>query len=148
MAGIQAFQKILFHQERLKKTAQMEYRQSVDQFETIATRLYQLLKKKEEVEVQYNYYLQSTGTVTTLATHHAYIDEIKNKINEMQVQVNQARTQMEEKQANLTNAHIEVKKFEKIIEKKQLDEKNIALYKEAKQLDETSMRQFLMNEIR
>lgn len=148
MASIHAFQKILSHQERIKKNAQMEYQQTVDQFETVATNLYQLLKKKEEVQMQYNYYLESSGSVTTLATHHAYIDEINNKIKMIQVQVNQARTQMEIKQASLTEAHIEVKKFEKIVENKQLTEKNSALYKEAKQLDETSMRQFLKNGIR
>ncbi|MFB1049573.1 flagellar export protein FliJ [Paraliobacillus sp. JSM ZJ581] len=148
MAEIHAFQKILSHQERLKKNAQMEYKQSVDQFETVATTLYQLLRKKEEVQAQYNYYLESTGTVTTLATHHAYIDGIKSKIKHIQAQVDQARTQMELKQDNLTAAHVEVKKIEKIVETKQLNKKNSILYKESKQLDETSMRQFLKNEIR
>lgn len=145
MADLQAFQKILSYHERLKNTAQLEYQRSVDEFETVATQLYQLLKKKEEVETQYNYYLQSAGTVTTLATHNAYIDEIKKKIKNVQLAVNKARSEMDKKQANLTKAHIEMKKIDKIIENKKIKEKNLVAYNENKQLDEASMRQFLMN---
>ncbi len=148
MADIRAFEKILSHQLRLKNMAQVDYKQAVDQFEIVATKLYELMKKKEEVLEQYNNHLRSTGTVVTLATHYAYIDELKGKINDIQVQVNQARTTMEKKRNVLTEAHIEVKKFEKLIEKKQVNEKNAMLYQEKKQLDETSMRQFLMKENR
>ncbi|WP_079709447.1 flagellar export protein FliJ [Paraliobacillus ryukyuensis] len=148
MADVRAFKKILSHQERIKDKAQLVYQESVNEFETIATSLYDLLKKKEEVEHQYQYYLQSTGTVTTLATHYAYIEEIKKRIEKVQLEVNKARKDMEDKQSDLTTAHVEVKKIEKLIEKKNLAEKLSLVEKEKKQLDETSMRQFLMSENR
>lgn len=148
MTQIRAFKKILSHQERLKNQAQLDYQEAIDSFETIATKLFQLLQKKEEVEKQYAYYLQSSGTVTTLATHYAYIDEIKNKIRQMQVEVNEKRAIMEKKQALLTASHIEMKKFEKIIEKKSEKEKMTELYNEKIEMDETSLRQFLTHEDR
>ncbi|GGM21396.1 hypothetical protein GCM10011351_04070 [Paraliobacillus quinghaiensis] len=148
MTNIKAFQKILSHQERIKNEAQINYQEAMNDFEVVATKLYQLLRKKEEVEKQYDYYLQSSGTVTTLATHYAYIDEIKKKIQQVELEVNQKRAVMEKRQAILTESHIEVKKFEKIIEKKNNQAKIMEVYNEKMQMDETSLRQFLMNEDR
>ncbi|WP_112180844.1 MULTISPECIES: flagellar export protein FliJ [Paraliobacillus] len=148
MTNIKAFQKILSHQERLKNEAQINYQEAMNNFETVATKLYQLLQKKEEVEKQYAYYLKSSGTVTTLATHYAYIDEIKKKIQQVELEVSKKRVIMEKKQVLLTQSHIEVKKFEIIIEKKNEKEKLREIYTENQQMDETSLRQFLANEDR
>lgn len=148
MTNIKAFQKILSHQERLKNEAQLNYQEAMNAFETVATKLYQLLQKKEEVEKQYAFYLTSSGTVTTLATHYAYIDEIKKKIQQVEFEVSKKRVVMEKKQVLLTQSHVEVKKFEIIIEKKNEKEKLREIYTEKQQMDETSLRQFLANKDR
>lgn len=142
MTDIRAFIKILSHQERLKNEAQVNYQEAVNNFEIVATKLYELLQKKEQVESEYNYYLQISGSVTTLATHSAYIDHIKVTIKTVQNEVDQERLTMEKKQVLLTAAHIEMKKFEKIIEKKQEKIKATELYNENQTMDEVSNRQF------
>ncbi|SDB88648.1 flagellar FliJ protein [Pelagirhabdus alkalitolerans] len=142
MASINAFNKILDHQEREKNIAHKDYQHSVEEFETVAEQLYQLLQKKEQVEQEYNYYLKSSGTVTTLATHYAFIEQIKKKIDNVQVEVNKKRSIMDRKQQKLTKAHIEVKKFEKIIDHKIEHEHEKLKYHENKEMDEISSRQY------
>lgn len=142
MTSIRAFNKILSHQENLKNEAQLTYKESVDAFEEIATKLYQLLKKKEEVQKEYNYYLSSSGTVTTLATHYAYIEQINQRIQKVEVEVNAKRRVMNEKQDKLTEQYVEVKKFEKIIDHKTEKMKAHENYKENQTMDEVSMRQY------
>lgn len=141
MTDIKAFNRILSYQERLKNEAQLNYQEAVQRFEQVATHLYNLLRKKEQVEKEYTFYLQSSGTVTTLATHNAYIEQIKRQIQEVQKEVDQERTKMDKKQEKLTEAHIEVKKFEKIIEKKKLKRMTTELYKDSQEMDEISNRQ-------
>lgn len=142
MATIKAYNKILNHQENLKNQALLAYQQAINDFERSAEKLYLLLNKKEQVEKEYNYYLSSSGTVTTLATHYAFIEQIKERIYTVQVEVNQKRAVMEKKQQKLTEEHIEVKKFEKIIEKKQLRILEKEKYLESQMMDEISTRQY------
>lgn len=142
MTTIRAFHKILSHQERLKNQAQANYQEAVNSFEQVATKLYALLQKKERVETEYNYYLEASGTVTTLATHYAYIEQIKKQIEAVQVEVNRERFNMEKKQEKLTEAHVEVKKFEKIIEKKKSNIIALEVYQESQAMDEVSNRQY------
>lgn len=143
MVNTKTFKKILSLQEKEKNAAQMAYKESVDCFESVATQFYNLLRKKEEVEQKYHYYLENTGSVTAIATHHSYIENIKTKIATIQITVDKARNDMEQKQELLTEAHIELKKYEKLIERKQMKEKERELYEENKIMDETSVRQFL-----
>lgn len=142
MATVKAFNKILNHQEQLKSQAQLAYHQAINDFEGSAEKLLLLLEKKEQVEKEYNYYLSSSGTVTTLATHYAFIERIKEKIYHVQIEVNQKRAVMDKKQEKLTEAHVEVKKFEKIIEKKHLKEQDKIKYLENQAMDEISTRQY------
>ncbi|MBM7540572.1 flagellar export protein FliJ [Amphibacillus cookii] len=141
MTTVKAFHKILNHQERLKNQAYLDYQDAVSAFELIAEQLYQLLYKKEQVEKEYNYYLTSSGTVTTLATHYAFIEQIKQKIYEVEMEVNRKRSIMEQKQQKLTTAHVEVKKYEKIIENKQKRSELKVKYLENQTMDELSSRQ-------
>lgn len=142
MATIKAFNKILNHQEQIKNQALLAHREAVNEFEISAEKLYLLLKKKEQVETEYNYYLSSVGTVTTLATHYAFIKQIQERITDVQVEVNQKRSVMEKKQQILTEEHIEVKKYEKIIEKKEHRKEEKIKYNEKQMMDEISNRQY------
>jgi len=142
MATIKAFNKILNHQEQIKNQALLAHREAVNEFEISAEKLYLLLKKKEQVETEYNYYLSSAGTVTTLATHYAFIKQIQERIADVQVEVNQKRADMEKKQQILTEEHIEVKKYEKIIERKEERKEERIKYNEKQMMDEISNRQY------
>lgn len=148
MATVEAFNKILNHQEQLKDQAQLAYRQALNDFEKSAEKLLLLLQKKEQVEKEYYYYLSSSGTVTTLATHYAFIEQIKERIHYVQIEVNQKRAVMEKKRDLLTEAHIEVKKFEKIIEKKHQKVQEKEKYLENQTMDEISTRQYFNHENR
>src|SRR5690625_224733 len=142
MATIKAFNKILNHQEQIKNQALLAHREAVNEFEISAEKLYLLLKKKEQVETEYNYYLSSAGTVTTLATHYAFIKQIQERIADVQVEVKQKRAVMEKKQQILTEEHIEVKKYEKIIERKEERKEERIKYNEKQMMDEISNRQY------
>lgn len=142
MATIKAYNKILNHQENIKNQALLAYQQAINDFERSAEKLYLLLNKKEQVEKEYNYYLSSSSAVKTLATHYAFIEQIKERIYTVQIEVNQKRAVMEKKQQRLTEEHIEVKKFEKIIEKKLLKKQEQENYLESQMMDEISTRQY------
>jgi flagellar protein FliJ len=116
MAGTQTLNKILDIREKEKKGAQLAYRESVDVFEDVGTRLLQLLQKKEAAEASYEEALTSSMNIEYIQNQLAYIESLIKKINELQVQVQQARSNMESKQLKLSEAHVETKKFEKIIE--------------------------------
>ncbi|WP_067838592.1 flagellar export protein FliJ [Amphibacillus sediminis] len=143
MTSIRAFNKIRDHQERIKNQAQLDYQEALHEFELVAEQLYLLLQKKEQVEKEYSYYLASSGTVKTLATHYAFIEQIKKKIDIVQTELNQKRFVMERKQQKLTSAHVEVKKFEKIIEKKHLKRQMADRYRENQTNDEIASRMYL-----
>lgn len=142
MTNIQAFEKILHHQENLKNEAQLEYKSAVSEFEIVAEELYQLLKQKETTEDKYQQALHTSGSVTSLMTHHTYLQQLKKQIRHVETTVNEKRTFMEGKRSLLTDQHVEVKKYEKIIDHKwemiQAKEKEL----ESKMLDEASIRQY------
>ncbi|WP_186577471.1 flagellar export protein FliJ [Aquibacillus kalidii] len=148
MANVKTFQKILDYRQVQKNDAQMAYSQSVESFEAIATKLYNLLRKKEEIERQYQTYIENVGTVTTIATHYSYLEQLNKKILQLEVTVNKARNEMDIKQLALTDAHIEVKKFEKLIEQKKQKQVQLELIEDNKVMDETSVRQFLFHKDR
>jgi len=142
MTNVQAFEKILHHQENLKNEAQLEYKSAVTDFETVAEELYQLLKQKETIEDKYQQALHTSGSVTTLMTHHTYLQQLKKQILHVEATVNEKRSIMEDKRSMLTDQHVEVKKYEKIIDHKWEVIKSKEKESESKMLDEASIRQY------
>lgn len=142
MTSIQAFEKILHHQENLKNEAQLEYKTAVTEFETVAEELYQLLKQKETIEDKYQQTLHTAGSVTALMTHHTYLQQLKKQILHVERTVNEKRAIMEDKRSMLTDQHVEVKKYEKIIDRKWEVIKSKEKETESKRLDEASIRQY------
>ncbi|QDP40177.1 flagellar export protein FliJ [Radiobacillus deserti] len=142
MAFIQTFEKILQVKEREKKEAQKAYKQSVDSFEEVATKLYELLRKKEEAEENYQRQLDKAVSIDMLASHSSYMDKLQQVIQEVQYTVNEARLNMESFQLKLTDAHIEVKKFEKMIENKKQKLSEQLKLQENSFMDEISLQQY------
>lgn len=135
--------KVLHIREREKDHAQKAYNQSIEMFEEVATKLYTLLKKKEDAEESYENYIQSTVQIEKIVEQMAYIESLNHQIVALQQQVNQARDEMEAKQQTLTDSHIEVKKFEKLIENRKLQQQKDRLKQEQASMDEISVQQFL-----
>lgn len=143
MSNIAVLNKVLGVREIEKNDAQKEHHNAIEQFETVATELYKLLKRKESAEKQYE---QSIGDVTEIEKikeQLTYIDNLNRQITFVQQKVNEARSNMEEKQVKLTEAHIEVKKFEKVIENRRKEREEEELKQEQMFMDEISVRQYI-----
>lgn len=135
--------KVLHIREREKDAAQKAYTQSIEMFEEVATKLYTVLKKKEDAEESYESFIKSTVQIEKIIEQMTYIESLNHQIVVLQQQVNQARDQMEAKQQTLTDSHIEVKKFERLIEVRRLEQQKEQLKQEQASMDEISVQQFL-----
>jgi len=143
MSHIATLEKIRHVREHEKRSAKQAHHQSIKAFEEVATKLYNLLKKKENAKEAYDLSLQSKTTVQHLKEQSLYIDKLNDQIIHLQEQVNIAREKMEQKRENLTDAHIEVKKFEKMIEQQHERLKESALKRENEMMDDISIKQHL-----
>ena len=143
MTQTMALVKVLHVRENEKKVAQKDFRKSQDVFEEVATKLYQLLKKKEDAEASYDQFIQSATPLDRIKEQINYIEKLNMKISMLQREVQFARNQMEKKQGILNDAYIEVKKFESIIEKRQKHAAEQEERMEKSFMDEISIHQYL-----
>src|SRR5699024_12369199 len=100
----------------------------------IASRLYEELKRKENAESELDVVMKAKATITMIKEQSRYISLMKEKINTLQNNVQEARIEMEQTQNALTEAHIEVKKIERLIafreqEQKEQHQKNEMAFK-------------------
>ncbi|MCD5322684.1 MULTISPECIES: flagellar export protein FliJ [Pontibacillus] len=143
MTSLSTFHKLLDLKEQDKHVAQKNYQDSMDQFEDVATRLYQLLKKKENAEAYYEAEVQKGLSITALHSHHAYIEQLSQQIEEVQQVVQEARNNMNDKQGMLSESHIEYKKYELLINRK-VEQQQIKVQTFEKQMmDEISVQQYI-----
>ncbi|MEI3597121.1 MULTISPECIES: flagellar export protein FliJ [unclassified Oceanobacillus] len=138
--------KLLNVRENEKKVAQKAFLNSQEAFEKVATKLYELLKKKEMAEESYDEFIQDQTPLERIKEQITYIENLNDAIIHLQREVQFARTQMEQKQQHLTDAHIEVKKFESIIEKRKQQETDRRAKLEKAFMDEISINQYLSNQ--
>ncbi|MBP1968100.1 flagellar FliJ protein [Virgibacillus natechei] len=143
MAETATLSKLLHIRENEKKEAKQAYHQSMDFFEGIATRLYTLLKRKENAEDSYDDCLSATSSVEIIKEQVAFIELLNNQIMNLQQQVQIARADMESKQMKLSDAYVEVKKFEKIIDTRKKSEEEMEIKREKASMDEVSIQQYL-----
>ncbi|HLS07991.1 flagellar export protein FliJ [Lentibacillus sp.] len=143
MAETAALSKILHVRENEKNVAEKSYQKSIDLFEEVATRLYNLLRKKETAESSYEDYLQQTTSIDKIREQSAYIEKLNKQIVELQSEMQRARNDMEAKHERLNHAYVEVKKFEKIIEHRHKENAAIIRKHEQALMDEISVQQYL-----
>lgn len=111
------FQQILTVREQEKNETEMAYKDAVKVFEDVATKLYDLLKKKEDL-LDYQQSRLSTGASIDEVTHYArFLDSLEKTIADVQQKVVQARTKMNWYEQKLLEKNLEVRKFEKMREK-------------------------------
>lgn len=134
--------KVLEVKEQEKQEAQLERVKAVEKFEHIANQLYEQLKEKEDAEEHLNVEMKATFTIDKMINQTQYINNLANKIINLQFHVQQARNKMETAQDQLNEAHIEVKKIEKMIEIREDALEAEARTLEATMMDEMSIKQY------
>ncbi|MDM5232232.1 flagellar export protein FliJ [Lysinibacillus pakistanensis] len=114
---IYRFEKVLTIREQEKNETEIAYKDSVRSFEEIATRLYELLKKKEDL-IDFQQERLAVGSSIEEIHHYArFIDSLEKTIVDVQQKVVQARSKMNWYEEKLLEKNLEVRKFEKMREK-------------------------------
>lgn len=139
MANHFRLEKVLKIREKEKDLSEIEFANAQQRFESVARALYDLLKKKEELEKQYEYKMRGGLQADLLRQYNLHLQSLHNSIMQQQLVVNQARYEMEQKRQLIVHKAVEVKKYsllkdkhvEKVLEKIKRDENN--------QLDELSI---------
>lgn len=114
---IYRFEKVLTIREQEKNETEIAYKESVRSFEEIATKLYELLKKKEDL-IAFQQERLAVGSSIEEVHHYArFIDSLEKTIVDVQQKVVQARAKMTWHEEKLLEKNLEVRKFEKMREK-------------------------------
>ena len=142
------FEKILTIREQEKQEIEIAYKESVRAFEEVATKLYETLKKKEDLISYQNEKLSIGATIDEIHHFSTFISSLEKTITDLQTKVMQARTKMNWYEQKMLEKNIEVRKFEKMKEKdyqmfKEEQERSEMLY-----LDELSSLMYNKKEIR
>ncbi|WP_209122384.1 flagellar export protein FliJ [Alkalihalobacillus sp. BA299] len=109
-------QKVLDIKEREKQASENEFSKATKQFEEMAIRLYDLLKKKEDLESSCQRQMNEGIPVHQLQQHQTLLMRLNMDIERQQHSTNLARNTMYQKQKDLVDASIELKKYEKMKE--------------------------------
>lgn len=112
------FEKVLTIREQEKNETEIAYKESVRSFEEVATKLYDLLKKKENL-IEFQQERLVVGSSIEEIHHYArFIDSLEKTIADVQQKVVQARSKMnwyEEKLLEKTWKYVNLKKCVKKI---------------------------------
>jgi flagellar FliJ protein len=142
------FEKVLTFREQEKTETEVEFKGSVEAFETVATKLYDLLKKKEDTLTKQQVKMAVGFSVNEIHYYANFIGSLEKRIAEMQQQVMQARSKMNWYENKLLEKTLEVRKFEKMKEKDREHHRAEMEQLEAIQLDELSTLKFRRRENR
>jgi len=88
------FEKVLTIREQEKNETEMAYKESVRSFEEVATKLYDLLKKKEDLIAFQQDRLTVGSSIDEIHHYARFIDSLEKTIAEVQQKVIQARAKM------------------------------------------------------
>ncbi|KUP07110.1 flagellar biosynthesis chaperone [Bacillus coahuilensis p1.1.43] len=136
------FEKVLTIKEREKEEVFSTYQESIKQFQEVAEKLYELLKKKEDLIDYQEKQLQIGIPVQSIRQHSSFLTNLEKSISYYQERVIQARNRMTWFEQKLAEKNIEVKQYEKMKEKAFHQYVKVQNYEETKQLDELAMMQF------
>lgn len=142
------FEKVLTFREQEKTETEVEFKGSVEAFETVATKLYELLKKKEDTLTEQQVKMAVGFSVNEIHYYARFISSLEKRIAVVQQQVMQARSKMNWYENKLLEKTLEVRKFEKMKEKDREHHRTEMEQLEAIQLDELSTLKFRRRENR
>ena len=110
------FEKVLTFREQTAETGD-EMKHSIQAFEAVATKLYDLLKKKEDILLEQHEKMKTGFSVNGIHHYARYIDSLEKRIAIVQQEVMQARSKMNWFENKLLEKSLEVKKFEEMKDK-------------------------------
>ncbi len=142
------FEKILVVKEQEKSESELAFKESVQVFEEIATKLYDLLKKKEDLITFQQERLKVGSSIDEINHYSKFIDSMEKTIEDVQQKVVQARAKMNWHEQKLLEKNLEVRKYEKMRENDFEHFKEDQLRTEAILLDELSTIAYYKREIR
>lgn len=137
------FGRVLALKEREKDEALSLYQESVKKFEEVAEKLYELLKRKEDLEEYQSAGLVQGLPIIEIRYHQQFIGNLEKSIQHYQKMVINARNRMNLHQEKLMEKNIEVKKYEKIREKDFVHFIEELKANENKQMDDISIQHFM-----
>lgn len=133
------FEKILDLREWEKDVQMMAYEKAVQAFEEVATELYNLLKKKEELERKQARQIQRGLSVQEIRMQQNFLNSLQRDIDNLQQKVMIARQKMQFEHQKLVQKNIEVKKYEKIKAKEYEKFLELLNHEDRKLMDELAM---------
>lgn len=142
------FEQILKIREQEKSESEIAFKESIRQFEEVATKLYDLLKKKEDLLAYQQQRLNIGASIDEISHYARFIDSMEKTIEDVQKKVVQARAKMNWHEQKLLEKNLELRKYEK------MKEKDVELFKKEQnrleiiQLDELSCQAYNKKEIR
>ena len=142
------FEKILVVKDQEKSEAELAFKEAVSVFEGIATKLYDLLKKKEDLISYQQERLKIGSSIDEIHHYSKFIDSMEKTIADVQQKVVQARAKMNWHEQKLLEKNLEVRKYEKMRENDFEQFKEDQQRIEAIQLDELSTIAYYKKEIR
>lgn len=146
MAFQYRFDKIMQIKEKEKVESVAIYQSAVRKFEEAAEKLYELLKRKEDLETFQSSKLEGGLPIQEIRHHQQFILNMQKSIEYYQKMVQNARNRMNFYQEKLLEMTIEVKKYEKV------KQKDFRLYNEeikqseGRQMDDISIQQYMNRE--
>lgn len=140
------FEKVLTYREQEKNETESAYKNAVQQFEQVATKLYEMLKKKEDVVADQQRKMIAGFSIDKIHHYARFIDSMEKRIAEIQQEVVQARMKMNWYEEKLLEKTMEVRKFEKMREKDREHHRAEMEHMEAMRLDELSTLKFRKKE--
>lgn len=142
------FEQILIVREQEKNETEQAYKVAVQAFEEVATKLYDLLRRKEELLAYQTERLQFGSTIDEIHQNARFLTSLEKTIDDVQQKVMQARAKMSWYEERLLEKNLEVRKYEKMKERDFEHFKEEQLRVEAIMLDEISTLAFNKKEIR
>lgn len=142
------FENVLVLRDQEKNEMELAFKNSVKHFEDVATKLYDMLKKKEDVLAIQQERMTIGFSVNDIHHFSRFISGLEKSIADMQQKVVQARSKMNWHEEKLVEKTLEVRKYEK------MKEKDLSAFKteqdriEMNQLDELSSLKYRSKEIR
>ncbi|PID00163.1 flagellar export protein FliJ [Sporosarcina sp. P29] len=140
------FDKVLNLREQERDETEMAYKEAIEEFEKIATQLYDQMKKKENVLEEQQQRMTTGFSIDDLHSYSRFINTLDLTIDHIQQEVMKSRTKMNWYESQLLDKNIEVKKFEKMKEigKEQYDAE--MEHVETNRIDELSTMKFRSRE--
>ncbi|WP_404432968.1 flagellar export protein FliJ [Sutcliffiella horikoshii] len=135
-------EKLLVVKKAEKDQASSEYQTAISQFETEGQTLYELLKKKEQLDEVLQVSLQNGIPIETLKQQQFFMGNLEKNLLHQQKKVSHARAFMNLKEEKLKEQSVECKKYEVLDNKEKLYWKQNDLKVEATFIDELSILQY------